>query len=272
MEFSNMGYKIGNISILTKKSDYKDINKCWKIIYVRKGTGLYMHDGAFRCLDECDILFLPPTVTCSFDDQILGDEYNANIDASIIRFDEQWLDAFLRVFPSAANVVLSIKESRTPSSIIGTKWLKLAELMNRILSCQPEEEPLLVYKILGLVADPTEICQISEPSAPMVDAIEKKTKIDRFLSCNLQRKFSLDEISSYVGMNRTYFCLFFKKHYGVSLTDHVNKLRIDMACNIIKQGKASISEIAKACGFPTVTYFNRIFKKKTGRTPSELYR
>lgn len=267
-----MGYKVGDISILTKKSDYKDINKSWKIIYIRKGAGLYMHDGAFRCMDECDILFLPPSAMCSFDDQVLGDEYNATVQASVIRFDEQWLDAFLKVFPGSSHVILSIKESRTPSSIVGTKWLKLSELMAQILSCQPEEEPLLIYKALLLIADPTEICKISEPSEPIVDTAEKITRIDRFLSCNLHRKFSLDEISSYVGMNRTYFCLFFKKHYGVSLTDHVNSLRIDMACTMIKQGKTSISDIALLCGFPTVTYFNRIFKKKMGRTPTELYR
>ena len=266
-----MGYKIGNISILTKKSDNKQINKYWKLIYARKGSGLYMYDGAFRCIDECDILFLPPSVSCSFDPHDLGDEYNANLETSVMLFDEQWLDAFLKVFPNSSNIILSIKESRVPSSVIGTKWLKLSELLNRILSCQPEEEPLLIYKILGLIANSAETTPISGASVPQPDPIEKRSRIDRFLSCNLHRKFSLDEIATYAGMNRTYFCLFFKKHYGISLTDHVNNLRIDMACKMIREENSSISEIAKACGFPTVTYFNRIFKKKIGVTPRELH-
>jgi AraC-like DNA-binding protein len=32
---------------------------------------------------------------------------------------------------------------------------------------------------------------------------------------------------------------------------------------------ASIAEVAVACGYPTVTYFNRIFRKFKGMTPSE---
>jgi YesN/AraC family two-component response regulator len=129
---------------------------------------------------------------------------------------------------------------------------------------------MLIFEILDLLAEPSEIQVVSETASVTEDVSEKKEKIDRFISCNLLGRFSLDDISAYVGMNRTYFCLFFKKHYGISLTDHVNRMRVDMACAMLKQGNMPISEIAKASGFPTVTYFNRVFKKIMGISPREL--
>jgi two-component system response regulator YesN len=70
-------------------------------------------------------------------------------------------------------------------------------------------------------------------------------------------------------MNKTYFCLFFKKHYGMSFTDYINRKRLEAASAMLLKPDTSIAEVALACGYPTVTYFNRIFRKFKGMTPSE---
>ena len=86
----------------------------------------------------------------------------------------------------------------------------------------------------------------------------------------MYQKISLDEIAAYAGMNKTYFCLFFKKHYGMSFTDYLNQKRMEMASAMLLKPDASIAEVAVACGYPTVTYFNRIFRKYKGVTPTEF--
>jgi YesN/AraC family two-component response regulator len=55
----------------------------------------------------------------------------------------------------------------------------------------------------------------------------------------------------------------------MSFTDFLNKKRIDEASLMLMNPVASIAEVATACGFPTVTYFNRIFRKYKGMTPTE---
>lgn len=80
---------------------------------------------------------------------------------------------------------------------------------------------------------------------------------------------TLEDIASYVGMNKTYFCLFFKKHYGTGLIEYVNSMKLDMACAMLLKSDASIADIATQCGFRTVTYFNRVFKAAKGVSPKE---
>lgn len=267
-----MNYKIGEISLLLEKTDNKFINASWILIYVRKGSGFYLYDGKLRSINESDVLLLPPSRSCSFKSSVLGDEYNANIDASVICFDQQWLESLLRVFPHSSQVILALKELTFPSNIVGIKWFKLSDLMNQILVCRPEEKSVLMLKILDLISDSEDVDPISEPTTPISDTEDRIAKIERFISCNLHRKFSLEEIASYARMNRSYFCLFFKKHYGMSMSDYINKRRVEMAADMLKQGNMPVSDVANACGFPTVTYFNRVFKKIKGITPREQAR
>ena len=67
-------------------------------------------DGQLTCLNEGDILFFPPHTTYSFVARDLGDEYNINIDVTVLRFDSDWLNAFQMTFPVASDMVLRIRE------------------------------------------------------------------------------------------------------------------------------------------------------------------
>lgn len=265
-----MEYKVGGIDFLLNKAEKQLLNASWVLLNVRSGMGMCRCLDRLLCLDEGELLLLPPGADLAFDSAALGDEYNASLDVSALAFDESWLNGLLRLFPKCSSVVLALKERRSPSRILGTKWLKICGLTERLSNALPQQEAMLILEILDLLADPSEIQVVSETASVTEDVSEKKAKIDRFISCNLLSRFSLDEISDYAGMNRTYFCLFFKKHYGISLTDHVNRKRVDMACAMLKQGNMPIAEIAKASGFPTVTYFNRVFKKIMGISPREF--
>ena len=101
---------------------------------------------------------------------------------------------------------------------------------------------------------------------------ERLTRIRRYIDCNVYRKITLDEIAGYAGMNRTYFCLFFKKHFKISLTEYINSRKVDIASAMLLQTEKPVSDIAKECGFTTVNYFNRIFRNIMGVSPGEFRR
>ena len=94
-------------------------------------------------------------------------------------------------------------------------------------------------------------------------------RIQVYVVCNAKRNITLDDIARHVGMNRTSFCLFFKKATGKTFVIYLNEYRIEFACRLLKLRKKSIAEICYQAGFNNVPYFNRIFKKATGVSPSE---
>ena len=80
---------------------------------------------------------------------------------------------------------------------------------------------------------------------------------------------TLDDVARHVGMNRTSFCIFFKKVSGKTFVTYLNEYRIELACRLLKQQKVSVAEICYQVGFNNVPYFNRVFKKMKGVSPSE---
>jgi len=57
---------------------------------------------------------------------------------------------------------------------------------------------------------------------------------------------------------------------GKAFTVYVNDMRCAEACVQLQSTKRSIAQIAEACGFQTLSHFNRQFRRRHGLTPREL--
>jgi two-component system, response regulator YesN len=94
--------------------------------------------------------------------------------------------------------------------------------------------------------------------------------IIEYLNIHFSEKLSLEMISTYVNMNGSYLCRMFKKETGESIFNYLNNIRIDKAIDILKNKDNTIKELAISVGMEDQFYFNRVFKKKTGVSPSEF--
>lgn len=63
----------------------------------------------------------------------------------------------------------------------------------------------------------------------------------------------------------------FRRQAGLSPGEYRIALRMQHACDLLKNSSQSISEISAACGYGDVLYFSRLFKRKTGLSPG-MYR
>lgn len=89
-----------------------------------------------------------------------------------------------------------------------------------------------------------------------------------YINDNYEKDLTLDDLSKVILMNKTYFSTYFKKIMGMNVSDYIEKIRVDSACNLLRTTNASIIDISMKSGFNNVTHFNRIFKKHTGYTPT----
>ena len=100
---------------------------------------------------------------------------------------------------------------------------------------------------------------------------QRLSEVMEFLMLNFKEDISLEKIAGIAGMNKTAFCRFFKQHTGKSFITYLNELRINYSCKLLKEvhSNYSISKSCFASGFNSLSYYNRIFKKTIGLTPSE---
>ena len=101
--------------------------------------------------------------------------------------------------------------------------------------------------------------------------IEKIAPIVRYVNANYTLPVTLEDICAAARYGKYAVCHTFKAVTGATVFEYINYLRIRQAVEELKQHKRAISEIATACGFSSVTYFNRVFKNLMGCSPS-IYR
>lgn len=92
-----------------------------------------------------------------------------------------------------------------------------------------------------------------------------------YMKENSGREVTLEEVADHVYVSKWYFCKLFKKEMGVNFSDYMAKLRIEQAQKCIRENPALRNyEVAELLGFGNVRYFSQLFKKVTGKTPSEF--
>ncbi|SFL99691.1 Helix-turn-helix domain-containing protein [Paenibacillus sp. 1_12] len=81
-------------------------------------------------------------------------------------------------------------------------------------------------------------------------------------------KLTLPMLSRRAGMSEGHYTVLFKKHTGETLMTYLNNLRIEKAKLLFQQTDLLAKEIAQKVGYVDYFYFSRVFKRKTGASPS----
>jgi AraC-like DNA-binding protein len=83
-----------------------------------------------------------------------------------------------------------------------------------------------------------------------------------------EKSLSLPQMAKILNVSTFYFCKKFKKATGLTFTDYLARTRIERAKNLLLNPNVRISEVGYESGFTSITHFNRVFKRVTGRSPS----
>lgn len=91
----------------------------------------------------------------------------------------------------------------------------------------------------------------------------------KFVAMNLERKITLDEISSFLFLNPSYFSRLFKKEVGETFVEYVTRMKINRAKELLEQTDEAVGKICERLGYDNQSYFIKIFKTYAGTTPIE---
>jgi len=83
---------------------------------------------------------------------------------------------------------------------------------------------------------------------------------------------SLDEMAAMSGASETYFCRLFKHETGMTFLNYLNSLRIEKACELLRNTCDNATDICYQVGFNDYTHFGRQFSKSVGMSPSRYRR
>lgn len=106
----------------------------------------------------------------------------------------------------------------------------------------------------------------SEPAQLSKDEYVRKAM--HFIKGNYKDDISVDTVAQNIGLHRSYLYTLFQQYAGVSVCDYIIQVRIEAACDLLRQRNIPIKVVALSVGYSPIT-FTRAFKKCMGITATE---
>src|SRR5438874_13055831 len=94
-------------------------------------------------------------------------------------------------------------------------------------------------------------------------------KARSFIEEHSAEELSLSKVAKAVNISANHLSEKFKQVTGVNFVEYIARTRFEKACDLLLNSNLRISEIAFAVGFQSLSQFNRVFKKISGKSPNE---
>ena len=93
-------------------------------------------------------------------------------------------------------------------------------------------------------------------------------KILNYINNNLHLPITVDELATICNYSPDHFSKLFKQLYGAGPNKFIQEKRIERSQLLLLTTNDTLKEIAEKVGLDNISYFSRLFKKHTGKTPA----
>lgn len=102
---------------------------------------------------------------------------------------------------------------------------------------------------------------------PLIISTDIVLRVEKYIDENLDKKITLGDIAREFGENSKSINTMFKRVKKETINKYIISKRVEVAREMLLEGREDIETISKKVGIQDITYFYRIFKKITGMTP-----
>ena len=262
-------------SPLEDLSSKPHLHKEIELAYLSKGEMEFTINNETICLHSGDIILingLTAHSTSSSDNGQLTEQYLLQFNPSLILENNQLSEyKYLAPFLNESNFgyrILNINESSWIRNIADLIVEIATEIKQKDLAYEMSIKACL-YKILTNLYRNDVIHFSSLGSMNKNEALLKKLdNAFKLVENHYNEDISVETVCRELSLNYHYFCRTFKAATGKTFIQYLNFVRIKNVEKLLLNTDKSIIQIMSETGFSSLNYFNKVFKRYKGVTPS----
>ena len=258
-------YIFDHVKLTPDKQIALHSQESWELSYVVTGSGEREIGDTTEAFAAGDLVLVPPGIPHCWHFDPRSTDKGGRIENITVAFEDVFLDKVVNAFPALAKTVDALRLYTDATAFDKAHAEAIASLLKRMCNETESERAVSMLSLLCTLAGQGHA--IGHYRKPDLNR-QRLMQVRVYVSCNYARPLSLDEISRHVGMNRSAFCTFFRKHTGQTFVDYLNAYRVNIAHRLLVWEGISVAEACFACGFNDVAYFCRTFKRYKGFPPS----
>ncbi|CCM78830.1 helix-turn-helix domain-containing protein [Rhizobium mesoamericanum] len=192
----------------------------------------------------------------------------------VLQFSEAFIDGLLSILPELKGFRSVLADSRR-GVLFPVETAALAKpIMQEMLEAVGARRIALFMQLVELLTGANEHVALTtsdyqpDPSGYMSIGTNKALA---FIRERLTEPFSETDLAAIAGQTPSAFSRSFRKHTGFSVVQYVNRLRINLACQLLMSSEEmAVIDICYASGFNNLSNFNRHFLARKGMPPSRF--
>lgn len=226
----------------------------FQFVYITEGRGTFkMRHGEYPITSGTGFIVFPglwhwyaPDIETGWDEYWVG-------------FKGEYAEALL------SNEILSKSRPTLDIGINSTIVHLFQELFEVGKREPPGFQPKLAGSLIRLLAHSLSFVQQKSHGSETERLVQKARMI---MEDHVFNNLEMECISEQLGLSYTHFRSLFKDYSGQSPYQYYLNIKINKAKELLESGEHSVKEVAFDLGFENQYYFSRLFKKKTGVSPS----
>lgn len=250
--------------ILTADDARVHSHKSWLLAYVLSGAPTLRVEGRSTPFSAGAFVVIPPGMPYSW-------EFSAEVEVRSLNMAASLPGALAALVPELEPVaamlagrdeVLAFKEtvSATAGRIMGTMAFesdarKAASLVEVLVRLSAERNPA-----------------VAAVSRYKVAANRRVSELNAYIAATSLSEISLEKAAGALGMRHSAFCVFFKKAYGTTFVEYVNRKRVEKAGKLLSRGGHATADVMRMVGFHSMPHFINTFSRIMGETPARWAR
>lgn len=238
-----------------------------EILYILNGSAVVQMEGKKYCLKPLDLIVIDSSV---IHDVVYALPQTMGICIHISK-------SYMRQYLSDIELMRIVCNPESPEQGKENGYMRLCQYLKDLTVSYFEQKlnytfisNALILQILAvlveefgeLISEDIDIC-----GAENLVRIER---IFRYVENNYKEQITLQDASDELGLNKEYFCRFFKRSTGMTFLQYVNQVRLNYIYQDLMYSEGSVQEIMERHGMYNVKLFYRLFRERYGCTPKEL--
>lgn len=238
----------------------------YELVYVEASNGIRHVGQHISSFMESDLVLIGPNIPHLNFDYGLQTEYRQ----IVVQLKENFMGDTFKETPEFASIESLFDKAYLGLSFNGKTKQAVAEKLKFMQQLSHFEQLLCLLEVFQLLATSNEVTELNEQDTSIKLFLHDKIRMGSvydYIHAKYNEKPNVNEVAASVHLSTAAFCRYFKKQTKMTFTDFVNQYRITQAKTLLLKD-ISVSEACYEVGFESLSHFNKLFKKLTGKNPS----
>ena len=189
----------------------------------------------------------------------------------VLQFDAEFVSRAAEAFPEFRRVESLLDASRWGLLFTPETGAAAEPIMREMLGAQGMRRVALLAALFDLLIQseaPEKLASAAYRADPDRYGETRINHVLSFIGKNLSLELRETELAELCGQSASAFSRYFRRHTGVPFVQYVNRLRINLACQLLMSDELSVTDICYQVGFNNLSNFNRQFLLLKQMSPS----